>query len=151
MIEIDQSIKIEQTARDTVLAMSSQYKRTILIPANVKREVLDILRGRDMKRNIARYQLFAAGLFILLRPHLTDIVARQEQIMIDIEYIGQEDKIKGMLLRYIHQEGFTLPSSRIFFARVGKSSEAHLAGWRVQRKLAEADHVVSLGELLPLL
>ena len=95
MIEIDQSIKIEQTAQDTILAMSNGVKRTILIPANVKRELIDIQRRQGKSRNTARYRLFATGLFILLRPHLSKIIEHDEQIMIDTEYIGQESKIKS--------------------------------------------------------
>jgi hypothetical protein len=150
-IEIDQSVKIEQTSKDTVLAMSGMFQRTILIPAKVKRKALRVLKKRGKSRNIARYQLFAAGLFILLRPYLNKIVRRREQIMIDVEYTGQDDKIKGMLLRYIRREGHKIPTDSIFFARVGKSSNAHQAGWKVQRGQTQADYKVSLKELDPLL
>lgn len=39
-IEVDQSVKIEDTAGDTVLAFSNDVQRAIVIPAAVKREAL---------------------------------------------------------------------------------------------------------------
>lgn len=151
MIEIDQSNKIERTAQNTVLAMCNNCKRAILIPAAVKREALESLRGKGKGRNIACYQLFAASLFILLEPHLANIVKNKEQIMIDTEYVGQEDKIKGALLECAHQKGLDLSAQQIFFAQVGKKSKAHKIAWGVQRGDRKADHVVKLRELLPFL
>lgn len=149
-IEVDQSNKIERTSKDTVLAMS-KLERSLVIPANVKREVLAVLRGRGKSRNVACCQLFAAGIFILLRPHLREITKRREQVVIDTEYTGHEDKIKGMLLRCIRGEGHDVPKDRIYFAKVGKSSQSHQIAWRVQHGLTSADSVVSLDEILQLL
>jgi hypothetical protein len=151
MIEIDQSNKIERTEKDTVLAMSNRHKRAILIPAKVKRDALKILRESGKSRNIAHYQLFAISVYLLILPYLPVIMRYKEHIMIDTEYTGQEDKIKGSLLECIYQEGFIVPKNRIFFAQVGKSSKAHKIAWMVQRGLIQADHTISLEELLPFL
>ena len=43
-IEVDQSIKVEQTQQDTVLAFSDGIQRVILIPAEVKRACQQELR-----------------------------------------------------------------------------------------------------------
>ena len=150
-IEIDQSVKIEQTAQDTVLAMANNITRSIIIPAKVKREALNGLRNQNKNLQTAYYKLFAAGVFLLLRPHLYTICQQGEAIIIDTEYVGQEAKIKGMLLRYIYQDGFRISKNNIYFARVGKSSKAHIVGWEVQRKLQNADCVVSLEEIMALL
>ncbi len=151
MIEIDQSVKIEQTAQNTILAMANSMRYTILIPANVKRKLIAVQRKQGKSRNTARYRLFAAGLFVLLRPHLPEIIKHDEQIMIDPEYIGQDSKIKSMLLRHAHNAEFDLQARSVFFAPVGKSSNAHRAGWRVQRGLDSANHVVRFDELASLL
>lgn len=151
MIEIDQSSKIERTSQNTVLAMCDGHKRTILIPARVKREALAMLRSNGKGRNIAYYQLFAVGLFILLEPHLHDIIKHKENIMIDKEYVGQEDKIKGMLLGYAHSKGLDLSKRQVFFAQVGKKSAAHKMAWEVQRGDRKADCIIKLDDLLPFL
>lgn len=151
MIEIDQSNKIERTAKSTILAMCNEHKRTILIPAGIKREALQHLRSKSKGRNMAYYQLFAAGLFILLEPHLPDIIKHKVNIMIDTEYVGQDDKIKGILLEYAHRKGLNLSKRQIFFAQVGKKSEAHKMAWNVQRGNIKADYVVTLRDLSPFL
>ena len=49
--------------------------------------------------------------------------------MIDTEYVGQEDKIKGALLEYARQKGLDLSKRQVFFAQVGKKSKAHKMAW----------------------
>jgi len=44
-IEVDQSGKIEQTNKDTVLALSNEISYAVLIPARVKREAINLLRA----------------------------------------------------------------------------------------------------------
>lgn len=147
MIACDQSIKVEQTNKDTVLAMANNRQRAILLPASVKRQMIQEICRKGKSRNSARYMLFAAGLFLLLYPHLAEIAKRNEQIMIDDEYTGQGGRIKGMLLRHIRHSGFTLEKESIFFGQVGKSSGAHKVGWEVQRGGRKADHIVTIKEL----
>lgn len=151
MIEIDASRKIEETARDSVLAMAGNVNRTLLIPAASKREAFEHLKTRRKPRSIACYQIFAAGLFLLMRPSLPVITRNGWRIQIDIEYTAQDDKIKGMLLRYIRGEGHCISKNAITFETVGKRSPAHVAAWRVQRGLEPPDHTVQRHELLELL
>ena len=149
-IEVDQSNKIERTEKDTILALSNDERRAILIPARVKREAIAWLKRRKKSSKMIYLRLFAAGLFILLRPRLANIIKRGQQIVIDTEYEGHESKIKGMLLRYAHAAGFQLSKEAVSFARVGKSSSAHQTAWQVQRGRLAPDHRVSLNELIEL-
>ena len=55
------------------------------------------LKSRGKSKQTAQLQLFAACLFILLRGHLDKL----RQIVIDVEYNGNEATIKAFLLRYI--------------------------------------------------
>lgn len=150
-IEVNQSNKIERTEKDTILALSNDEQRAIIIPAQVKREAIAWLKGRKRSSKMIYLHLFAAGLFILLRPRLADIIKRGQQIVIDTEYEGHESKIKGMLLRYAHAAGFQLSKEAVSFAQVGKSSGAHQTAWRVQRGELAPDHRASLNELMELL
>lgn len=150
-IDIDQSGKVEQTSWDTVLAMAGSITYTILIPARVKRGALQQLRNRGKSRNIACYQLFAAGLFILLRGHLRKIVKHGRQIRIDVEYTGQDGKIKGMFLRHVYDRGFNFPKRAVYFQRIGKKSKAHKAALEVTQGISSPNHVVTEEELFELI
>jgi len=149
-IEVDQSNKIERIERDTVLALSDDRQYAIVIPAKVKRKVTFRLRRKGTRKTIY-LRLFAAGLFILLRAHLADIIGRGEQIFIDAEYEGHESKIKGMLLRQVYAAGIRLPKEMVTFAPLGDRSGAHHVAWQVQRGKRAPDYRVSLEELLALL
>jgi len=65
-LEVDQSIKIEQTSGDTVLALSNDQQYSIVIPARIKRKALAFLRPRGWYGRRAILACFAAGLFLLL-------------------------------------------------------------------------------------
>ncbi|MDI7274999.1 MAG: hypothetical protein QME94_03380 [Anaerolineae bacterium] len=78
MIVVDQSVRIEDTSHDTVLALhdtdadkpSALYgrhnTRAVLIPAEVKRRCFGELRDRGLLRKTIVLRVFAAALFLLL-------------------------------------------------------------------------------------
>ena len=149
-IEVDQSGKIERTNTDTVLAFSDGISRAVRIPASVKREALELLRTkrrRSRNSKVVYWQLFVVGLHLLLREYWH----RLEHVTIDTEYTGREIEIRGMLLMLIRVEQPGYPSKRISFRQVGKSSPAHHLAWQVHRGLREADHRITLEEILALL
>lgn len=65
-IEVDQSGKMGDLRVNTVLAFSNDLSRAILVPAQVKRALVQKLRDQGKSRTRAAIQLFAAGLFLLL-------------------------------------------------------------------------------------
>ena len=147
-VEVDQSIKIEQTSKDTILAFSNDEQVAILIPAKVKRQVLVRLnkaKGKPMP--VARLMLFSVGLCLLLREAAQNLTA----ITIDQEYPGHEADIRGMLLRFLRKIGMRIDKEGIVFARVGKCSRAHERAWRVHRGEIAPDRTVTLQELLDVL
>lgn len=95
-IYIDQSGKIEQTNKATVLAFSNTIQYAILIPAKVKRQLQGIYRRAGRPR-IYIYKTFAAGVFFLIEKYLPKIT----ELVIDIEYPGKEILIREMILGYI--------------------------------------------------
>jgi hypothetical protein len=69
----------------------------VVIPVAVKRVCLHRLRRRGRNKQTFVFQLFAAGVFLLLEEYLHQI----DQVVIDTEYPGRDGDIKGMLLNWI--------------------------------------------------
>ena len=65
--QIDQSGKIEDTSKPTVLAMTNGQTYSILIPAKTKREIQEIYRRLGLTRFYI-YEIFSLGLYFLLTP-----------------------------------------------------------------------------------
>jgi len=146
-LEVDQSIKVEQTSEDTTLALSNDEQFAIVIPAHVKREAIVYLRQKGWYGQRAILACFAAGLFLLLRRSQ----AQSSLIVIDQEYEGHERNIKSILLRYLRCADIGIAEDVIAFGRVGKSSGAHRLAWAVHRGKCAPNHTVTLEEFLSVL
>ena len=146
-IEVDQSGKIEQTAVNTVLAFSDGEQRTLLIPAQVKRQALVYLRGREKSRKSSVLLVFSAALFLLLK----EIAEQITLVIIDREYEGHEATIRGRLLQLLREADLQVRADAIAFGSVGRKSEAHYLAWRVHKGEISPDHQVTLSELLEVL
>lgn len=145
-IEVDQSVKIEDTSEDTVLAFSNERHFAILIPAEAKRQALAYLRRRGKSRRISVLLVFAAGLFLLLRNSAADATL----ITIDQEYEGKKHEavIKGRLLQLLYRAGWQGDSDCITFGLVEKKSRAHKQAWGVHQGKIVPDYRVTADELL---
>jgi hypothetical protein len=142
-IEIDQSGKIEDTNKDTIIAFSNEVFGSILIKAKDKREVQKIFR-KIGKPKIFVYKLFAILIFLLIKKHLKKI----NQIIIDEEYPGKSVLIKDYLLREIRKVRPNFPKRDISFSAVGKKSKAHYLAYGVAIGKKLADKTVSVKEIL---
>lgn len=140
VFEVDQSIKIGDLSADTILAYSNHRCGTVLIPASVKRELLLMLRGRGKSTIRATVHLFTAALFLLLE----DIARSASTIVIDTEYTGYEDDIKGMLLKHFRSRGVPIYSDKVLFQPVGKASWAHILAVEAHRGNREVDRILRL-------
>jgi hypothetical protein len=143
-VQVDQSGKIEDTRVQTVLAFSNQISYAILIPAPVKRKCVQILRRQYPKAFYLR--LFSASLFLLLKDYLD----RLNLITIDIEYMGKEETIKGILLDLIRKTHPGYPKDTIIFQRVGKRSPAHKKAIETYRGKRQADKKILAQDILGL-
>lgn len=150
-IEVDQSVKVEETQKDTVLAFSDGQSFSVTIPARAKREAFAYLVGRGKKRKSAYLMIFSAGLFILLRDYLTQRGDPEERIVIDTEYSGQEASVKTMFLRHAHSLGMEVTATRVLFAPVGKNSRAHVLALEVQRGNISPGYRATIRDLMELL
>ena len=114
--QIDQSGKIEDTSKDTVLALSNDIVFSLLIPRYVKRRLQKIFRNSGQPR-IFVLVVFSAGLSLLLKKSNP-----KKRVIIDREYYGKEGDIKKYLNEMLSNAKNTPPFA---FQRIGKASRAH--------------------------
>lgn len=113
---IDQSGKIEDTSKNTVLAFSNEINGSILIKAVEKRKLLKIFREQNRPK-IFTFQLFS----ILIYELLVKYKVKNHIVFIDIEYPGQNDLIKSYIIQLINRfKGVAITNHDINFVLVGK-------------------------------
>ena len=145
-IEIDQSGKIEDTSKNTIITFSNDKFKSIFISAKEKREIQKIFR-KIGKPRIFIYKLFAILIFRLIKNHLKEI----DEIIIDEEYSGKASLIKNFLLREIRKIKPDFQKDTIIFKRVGKKSRAHFLAYGVATEKKEADVKVTAKEVLKIM
>ncbi|MCK6539847.1 MAG: hypothetical protein L6Q26_07300 [Anaerolineales bacterium] len=143
-VEVDQSGKTGDTRVPTVLAFSNGWDYAILIPATVKRKCLETLRKHGRSGRFMYSKLFAAGLYLLLKDH----ISRLSEIVIDMEYPGWGADIKLYLLNMLRRKGIKFDSTRIRFASIGKKSGAHSRAIAVYKKAENANKAITVDEIL---
>lgn len=118
-IEVDQSIKIEQTYQDTVIGISNGEQCAAVISKKIKRRLKDDFRKHGIRRSFA-LRTFMAGVVLAIEhariTHLSDVV-------IDIEYVGKERTLRSIFLEMWSRTHDTVPDVR--FKLIGKKSRAH--------------------------
>ncbi len=125
-IEIDQSGKLEDTHKPTVVGFSNSTSKTVIILATEKQKLQKFFRNIG-KPNVYRYKTFAIMIFLLLEhKHLS-------QIIIDTEYVGQEAVIKNYLLELFRKTRKNLLKNVIIFKQIGKKSQAHIVSYNAYR------------------
>lgn len=137
--QIDQSGKIEQTNKDTVLCLANGSLDTILIKAKTKRQLQEIFRRNGQPRNYVLFT-FCAGLSILLKRDITI-----GQVTIDREYFGKEAVIKEILLEMLEKDKNRID---INFDTIGRRVNAHIKGYLVFKGKLKANKNISQDALL---
>jgi hypothetical protein len=146
-IEVDQSGKIGDTGVATVLAFSDTESYAILIPAKVKRACIHELRRKGKSGTTLYVQLFAVGLFLLLK----EAIEKVSLVTIDLEYPGHDAAIKGHLLNLLRRARFSVDANVIEFQQIhrsGRKPAAHDKAYVVFRGDAEPDQIITAEELL---
>ncbi|PIQ69005.1 MAG: hypothetical protein COV91_00765, partial [Candidatus Taylorbacteria bacterium CG11_big_fil_rev_8_21_14_0_20_46_11] len=129
--EVDQSIKVEEFSKDTVVAVANnEYSFAVAVPRKVKQSLRDALRkDQTQKFNAA---VFAAA--------IVEALSRMEhhvhELVIDEEYSGYEAVILRILLN-------AFPGVSIQFKQVGKHSPAHYTANFAHRKERAIDVVLA--------
>lgn len=129
--QIDQSGKIEQTEKKTVLAAANGNFYAIIISAKNKR------RLQELFRRAAKPTLFIDAVFSVLLFYLLKQIRKEVIIEVDIEYSGHTKIIEQMLAR------LTETGKEIRWVLVGKTSKAHDIAYKVYRKKLKIGKVVT--------
>ncbi len=120
IIEIDQSGKIENTNKPTVLAFSNSISKSILISAKDKRTIQTIYRKINQGKTFIT-KIFSTMIFYLLKSDIKNL----DSIIIDREYPGHESDIKSSILDIFNKEKIKIEPGSIKFTSIGKKSNAH--------------------------
>lgn len=143
-IEIDQSGKIENTSRPTVIAFSGKKEKSLIIFAGEKQKLQKHFR-RIGKPSSFVYMTFAALIYLLIKGERSI-----DEIVIDREYAGQEALIKSYLMQFLKRSGRNFDKKRIYFHEIGRYSPAHLCAIKsFQNK--KADKKITATEILEFL
>ncbi|MFH1353919.1 MAG: hypothetical protein ABIH36_01400 [bacterium] len=140
-VEVDQSIKIEQMSRDTIIGLSNDIQYVVVLPSRVKRKLQEDFRliGRP---KLFRYRVFMAGVVLLLRYAG---VGDKLSIRLDREYAGKERAFVSMFLEMWSRGDGVVPPFEI--SEIGKSSSAHNVCFQVLRGKRKANRVLTYGEI----
>jgi len=122
-IELDQSWKIEDTQRPTVLAFSNLKEGVIIILSREKKLVQKYFREIEKPR-LFTYLSFTVLVYLLIKNNLKN----GDQIIIDREYPGYERFIKQKLNEII-LENTKIKDINISISLIGKKSKAHILAY----------------------
>lgn len=142
-VEVDQSGRLEFTKHATVLAFSNGIDSAILVPAKVKRAILQELRSLG-KGGTLYYLIFATLLYILLK----DNIDKFQRVTIDIEYRKKDAIIREHLLNLLKRAGKKVSAEQIDFKHITKKSPAHRVAIRTFRSQREPNRIVRLRDIL---
>lgn len=141
-IEIDQSGRIEETNRDTILAYSDGKAYSIKISSKIKRQILEQFRFIG-KPKLFTVRTFSAAIFLLLK----DNNIKNHEIIIDIEYPGKHALILDILREYFDKYDRNISDFNFNFKSIGKKSRAHNLAISIFRKKQKPDKVIKYSEL----
>lgn len=143
--QIDQSGRIEQTNLNTILAITDKNTQiAVIFERKNKRIVQSIFRGQ---RKIRMFTIFTFSALIAIL--IKESAIGQNTILIDHEYLADEDFIKERILQYLQQlKVHTMP--KIEFGHVGKTSTAHELAAKVAHQKKKANKIVDLKEIFEL-
>lgn len=141
-IYIDQSGKIEDTSKLTIVAYANGIEKTLKISGVEKRKLIKIMRILDYPKTSFIYKAFAGLVFLLVKN------AKADEIIIDKEYPRHEPTIKEILLQLFQK--FSLAAPEVNFSLIGKQSRAHKIAIETFRGKRKPDLEVVAEEVLEL-
>ena len=137
-IEIDQSGKIEDTNRDTVIAYANGQSRSIIITGKTKRRLQETYRQTGQPRLFV-IKTFSVAIFLLVKSDLRKL----SEIVIDEEYSGHESVIEATLKELFGDQH----DPSVVFHRIGKGSKAHDLALKVFQGKIRADERLNFDKI----
>lgn len=128
IIQLDQSGKLEDTSRPTVVGFSNGDNKTVIISASEKKKLQKYFRGMN-KPKMYIYTTFSALICLLIYRK-----KKISEIIIDREYPGQEALIKNFLLSQLAKSKCEFDKRFVRFAEIGKSARVHTIVWKSYRQ-----------------
>ena len=142
-IYIDQSSKIEYTNQNTVVAFSNHHHKSVLLKSKDKKQLEKFFRAAN-KPKLFIYKTFAVLICFLIEPEIKTI----HQIIIDTEYIGQDNLIRNLICQTLKNHGRKINSKSISFTRVGKRAKCHQIAIDTLNHKIKPTEVISLRKVL---
>jgi hypothetical protein len=146
-VEVDQSGRIDQTDRATVVAFANGEQFSIRLSPRAKRQILDELRPKWKGKHEPKtlyIVVFATLLYLLFKERINQL----EQVVIDTEFTGHEGTIKDHVLNLLRRKGLHVESDTFMFMEIGKKSSAHDLALKVYQGKIAPDHEITVEEIL---
>jgi len=138
-IEIDQSGKIENTNRKTVVAFSNSRSGAIVILSKDKKIIQKYFRSIKKPR-VFIYVTFVALIYLLVK----NVVSAHDQIIIDREYPGYEKLIVKSIKNLLNVDGLSID-----IAQIDRKSSAHDLAWKeLQSRIQKRARKVTCNEVI---
>ena len=117
-IEVDQSIRIEELTKDTMLGIANEDVAFItVVPKRTKRVLYEMFRVQGKIKKFAPYVFAAAA-----GKAIYQVPLRTSDLIVDIEYPGYEREIIWIIKQMN-------PGIEIYFTAIGRRSPAHYAAY----------------------
>ncbi len=134
--EVDQSIRIEETNKDTVIGISNkQISIAMILPRKTKRHFMEDFRRRGISKRFGPV-LFAVAIIATLKKSKT----APSGLILDIEYPGYERLITKVI-------GMMYPQAILSYRQIGKGSPAHEAAYFTHTRKRSPDGKITRKEL----
>lgn len=135
--EVDQSGRIEETNRHTVIAIANKtFSYTVRIDSKIKRSIQRKFQKIGKPKMFGVYG-FASGVIILVK----NSKIKDSVIIIDIEYDGYNKILKEIFVKYLDK------NLEFRFTNIGKKSPAHHSAYSTFKKKNKANYIIKIKEL----
>jgi hypothetical protein len=144
VVEVDQSGRIEEFGRDTVVAVSNGFTYTIRLTAAVKGELRGVLAERGVRKKLIPLRIFVATIILAILEYKDSLTF----LMIDQEYTGYDNELRTLVVDRMRAIGTRFERDSVWVTAIGKKSPAHRAAIKVMRKQANPNRTAKFDDLL---